>query len=443
MCWNPVFILLILTSTVLDYTISKHLHRSESQTRRRRLLLLSIATNLGILFYFKYYNFLVENLQIILETLSINATIPSHSWFLPVGISFYTFQTLSYTIDIYKRQNEPESNFLKFALYVSFFPQLVAGPIERPQNLLPQFEVKQKFKYSNISSGCKLILWGLFKKLVIADRLSLYVDQVYSNPDAYYGMPIILATVFFVFQVYCDFSGYTDMALGSARLMGYKLMDNFKGPLLSTSMTEFYRRWHISLSTWIRDYVYTPLGLYFREIPLTKRYILVFIITFVLFGFWHGANWTFIVFGLFQGIILSIETRFRKQRKYYSNNYKLFNLLGWISTIIFWTFSCLLFRSNNINDSFTLIASIFDYRDFNFWNINIAPDKVGIVELKISLFFCLILIATHFIEYKTSIIEFLNKRSYITRHLVYFLLISSVIIFGEYGSYKQFIYFQF
>ena len=230
--------------------------------------------------------------------------IPDHSWLLPVGISFYTFQTLSYTIDIYRGQQKAEKNFFLFALYVSFFPQLVAGPIERSTNLLPQFKIKHTFDYDRVRWGLSLILLGLFKKIVIADRFAIYADEIFDHPGEYTGLAAIMGTIFFTFQIYCDFSGYTDVAIGSARVLGFKLMDNFKGPYLSKSIKEFWRRCHISLSTWFRDYLYIPLGgNRAGQNKLYRNLIIVFLVT----GLWHGANWTFIVWGMFHGVFLIVE----------------------------------------------------------------------------------------------------------------------------------------
>ena len=332
MAWNPVYIILILLSTVTDFLIGKKIHQTEDQKRRRFFLGISVLINIGVLFYFKYYNFLTESIETAMQWLGLSWEIPQHSWLLPVGISFYTFQTLSYTIDIYRRKTGPEHNFIKFALYVTFFPQLVAGPIERPANLLPQFDFLHTFDYKRVSDGLKIMALGFFKKVVVADRVSLIVNEVYNNPADYWGWSVWIATFFFVFQLFCDFSGYTDIARGSAKVMGFNLIENFTGPLYSKNVTEFWRRWHISLSTWIRDYVFTPMGIAMRNLG-KYSFVLVMMITFIIFGIWHGANWTFVFFGFFQGIALIYEALSKKMRKRWRKKTNA-NLYGGILSLI-------------------------------------------------------------------------------------------------------------
>ena len=443
MCWNPVYIVLILASTILDYFVGKGMSTAISDKKRKFLLGLSLLGNLGVLFYFKYYNFLADNIQIILDLINPELQIVHHEFLLPVGISFYTFQTLSYTLDVYNKKLEAEHNFFRFALYVSFFPQLVAGPIERATKLLPQFLVKHNFDYQRTSDGLKLILWGLFKKIVVADRFAAYVDEVYNNPDAYSGMPIVMATVFFVFQIYCDFSGYSDIAIGSARVLGYDLMENFKGPLLSRNITELWRRWHISLSTWIRDYLYNPLMF---KVRYWGNYGVVFIIllTFVAVGIWHGANWTYIVFGFLHGIVLAYESVTRKFRRNLKKGMSssIYTVISVFLTFIFWSFTCLIFRANSLSDAGLLFGNIFNYQA-NFFSINIFNSRYELLELKISLIILVFMVLVHFIEYEKNIIELLQDKKIVYRWIVYIVLFLSIPLLGEYGEYKQFIYFQF
>ncbi len=266
--------------------------------------MISIIANVGVLVVFKYYNFIAINLN---ETFSLfyeGGHIPLLNILLPIGLSFHTFQAMSYTIEVYRGNHLPEKHFGIYALYVMFYPQLVAGPIERPQNILHQFHEVKKFSYENMRSGLILIAWGLFKKVVIADRLALFVNQVYGNPSEYTGLPLITATVFFAFQIFCDFSGYSDIAIGSAKCMGYDLMTNFERPYMATSIGGFWRRWHISLSTWFKDYVYIPLG---GNRTSKGRWYLNLLIVFLLSGIWHGANWTFVIWGLLHGVYLIFE----------------------------------------------------------------------------------------------------------------------------------------
>lgn len=452
MSWNPVYIVLILASTIIDYFIGGKIAKTENEGTRKKLLGVSLLSNLGILFYFKYYNFLAENIESLFELIGMTVNVPEHSWLLPVGISFYTFQTLSYTIDIYRRKQEAEPNFWNFALYVSFFPQLVAGPIERSTNLLPQFLVKHEFEYKRVTEGLKLILWGMFKKVVVADRVAVYVNEVFNHAHEHSGLVVWVAAFFFVVQVYCDFSGYTDMAIGSAKVMGFKLMDNFKGPWFSKNMTEFYRRWHISMSTWIRDYVYTPLGLATRYWG-QYAYVFVMFVTFLLFGFWHGANWTFIFFGFLQGVVLTYEAWSRKRRRRFAKkvNKTVYNLFSMILTFAFWTYSCLIFRANNMTDIWTLTQNAFAW-DANVFKPGLLDPRLGLnvmghfdslVELYVSFFVIIIVIIVHYIEYKGDVIEYIGKRPKVVRWTVYYLLIFSILFWKVFNQQDEFIYFQF
>jgi len=309
MCWKPEFIVLILISTAIDYFCGLGIAKFRKSKRvSRALLSVSMCMNLGLLFFFKYMNFFGETLTAVCRSISIPFSAPTLDLILPVGISFYTFQTMSYTIDIYRGRMKPEQNFITFALYVSFFPQLVAGPIEKAANLLPQLRQSHPFSYDNATYGLKLMAWGFFKKLVIADRLAaLLVDPVYQNTYHYYGGVFLLSSAAFALQIYCDFSGYSDIARGCAKTMGIDLMVNFKAPYLSASIREFWQRWHISLTSWFREYVYIPLGGN-RKGPWKK--VLFVTITFFLSGLWHGAGWNFVVWGLLHAVYLNADFLF-------------------------------------------------------------------------------------------------------------------------------------
>jgi alginate O-acetyltransferase complex protein AlgI len=295
MAWEPAYILLIVTSTLVDYLAGLFMGRTTSRAVRRRWLVASLTANLGLLFAFKYFNFFNASLRTGFELAGLSYSMPALNVLLPVGISFYTFQTLSYTIEVYRGNQKPERHLGYFALYVSFFPQLVAGPIERAGNLLPQLRKTRRFDYDNAVEGMRLILWGMFKKVVVADWLALFVDRVYDDPTRHPGPILALGTVAFAYQIYCDFSGYSDIAIGSARIMGIRLMTNFNRPYRAKSIPEFWQRWHISLSTWFRDYLYIPLGGNRVAVP---RWCLNLVVVFGLSGLWHGANWTFLVWGL-------------------------------------------------------------------------------------------------------------------------------------------------
>ena len=311
--WDWRFLLLILFSTVVDFHVGKAIGHTKDIKRRKLLLWTSILVNIGLLGFFKYYNFFLDNFIAAYSFFGKAPSIQTLQIILPVGISFYTFQTLSYTIDIYRKKIEPTHDFIAFAAFVSFFPQLVAGPIERASNLLPQFFRKRQFEYDKAVDGLRQILWGLFKKVVIADSCGEYADLFFNHSDQYPGSALLLGTLFFAFQIYGDFSGYSDMAIGTARLLGFDLMQNFAYPYFSRDIAEFWRRWHISLSTWFRDYVYIPLG--GSRGGVLQKIRNVFII-FLVSGFWHGANWTFIAWGALHAFYFLPLLLLNKNRKH-------------------------------------------------------------------------------------------------------------------------------
>lgn len=434
MCWNPVYISLILVSTVIDYTVGIQMEKTIDKGKRKLLLYVSLLANIGILFYFKYYNFLCENLQLVIDKFNPDWIIPEHHYLLPVGISFYTFQTLSYTIDIYQKKLQPESNFARFALYVSFFPQLVAGPIERAANLLPQLREKHFFEYNRVRSGLLLILWGMFKKVVVADRFALYVDTVYNSPTKFTGLATILASIFFSFQIYCDFSGYSDIAIGSARVLGYDLMENFKGPYFSKSIREFWQRWHISLSTWFRDYLYIPLGgNRGGKFSTYKNLLIVFLIT----GIWHGANWTFIAWGMFHGFFLIIE---RLGLKDILNKIPTIFQVAYVFIIstVGWVF----FRADNIENALVILQQMTLFSADNFFNIYALSAAVQTFEFNLALFFLMIIWGVHYLENKYNICDFIISFPKLVRWMIYTLLTLTIFNFGSVAD-VPFVYFQF
>lgn len=360
-CWKLEYLSLILLSTLIDYGAAIAIAASNRSQRRKALLLLSLASNLGILFFFKYANFFSSSLQAAFGSFNIFVDVPVYTYLLPVGISFYTFQSMSYTIDVYRGSREPERHLGLFALYVAFFPQLVAGPIERSTHLLPQFGQKVSFNSDQVQAGLRLMLLGYFKKLVIADNLAVYVDAVFNTPDQVVGWPILIAGYFFGLQIYCDFSAYTDIARGAAKIMGFDLMENFRAPYLSKSVKEFWGRWHISLSTWFRDYVYLPLGGN-RVGPL--RWTGNILLVFVLSGLWHGANWTFVCWGLVHGIWMNVERGLKRV--------SLFRVpwVGWLVTFHVVTFSWFFFRAGNMGEFVTLMRHLVDIEPHNVWRVN-------------------------------------------------------------------------
>lgn len=362
--WDYRFLSLILLSTVVDYFIALRMAGSTNARNRKLLLWGSMLFNLGMLGFFKYYNFFVDSWVSAFQNAGFTM---EHTWtlqiILPVGISFYTFQTMSYTIDVYRRQLQPTRDFISFASFVSFFPQLVAGPIERATNLLPQILQKRTFSYDRSVQGLRLILWGLFKKVVIADSLAPYVNDIFANYTEYDGGTLWLGAVYFAVQIYCDFSGYSDIAIGVSKLFGFELMSNFKFPYFSRNIGEFWRRWHISLSTWFRDYLYIPLGGSRNgKWASLKNIFIIFIVS----GFWHGANWTFIVWGLIHALLYIPSFIFNTNRKYLSYSVAESSYLPSVkeifqmgSTFFFVTLAWVFFRSDNLLDAVNYISKMF------------------------------------------------------------------------------------
>lgn len=360
--WDWRFLSLILFSTIVDFFVGLRLYKEQKQTKRKILLLTSLIVNLGFLGFFKYYNFFIENFVAAFSFLGFEIKNNSLNIILPVGISFYTFQTLSYSIDVYKRKIKPTKDFVAFSAFVSFFPQLVAGPIERAKNLLPQFYQKRTFDYPQAVDGMRQILWGLFKKIVIADNCAVYANQIFNNSALMNGSTLILGALFFTFQIYGDFSGYSDIAIGTARLFGFKLMQNFNFPYFSRDIAEFWRRWHISLSTWFRDYLYIPLGgsLGNNWLKIRNTFII-----FIVSGFWHGANWTFIVWGAlnaFYFLPLLLTNKNRKNIETVAKGKPLPSLKEFLSMLLTFgltVFAWIFFRAQNIEHAFSYISEIF------------------------------------------------------------------------------------
>lgn len=359
--WKLEYIFLIVASTLISYFTAILMARSGRQAHRTALLVISLVSNLGILFAFKYFNFVSDSLRVVFSQFNSAYDVPLLEVLLPVGISFYTFQALGYSIDVYRGKLEPERHLGRFALFVSFFPQLVAGPIERATNLLPQFYKKFNFDEARVSSGLSLMLWGMFKKVVIADRLGLYVNAVYNNPSDWEGWPVFMATFFFAFQIYCDFSGYTDIAIGAARVMGFDLMENFRRPYFARTPSEFWRRWHISLSSWFRDYLYIPLGGSRVRVP---RWYLNLLIVFLVSGLWHGAAWTFAVWGGLHGLYMVADVSTRGLRARLAQQLGLNQrptaqaLVGVIITFNLVTLAWIFFRANSVADAFLLLNNL-------------------------------------------------------------------------------------
>ena len=438
--WDWRFLSLILFSTVVDFCVGLALAKQKKKSRRKMLLLVSILVNLGFLGFFKYYNFFVDNFVSAFSILGAEFSTTTLSIILPVGISFYTFQTLSYTIDAYREKLEPTKDFLAFAAFVSFFPQLVAGPIERATRLLPQFYVEREFSYERAVDGLRQILWGLFKKIVIADNAAVVANQIFNNSADYSGSTLVIGAIFFAFQIYGDFSGYSDIAIGTARLFGFNLMRNFAFPYFSRDIAEFWRRWHISLSTWFRDYVYIPLGGSRGGIWMQIRN--TFII-FVVSGFWHGANWTFIVWGALNAIYflpLMLRGRNRQNLEIVAEGKILPSVreIGQMAatfglTVLAWIF----FRAESITHALSYLGEIFSRSLFTvpkFFGMKHALLTAGLIAI-------------------FSIIEWLGREGrYAIEDLgsrwkrpvrwgFYYLILVVIYIFA--GEQQEFIYFQF
>jgi D-alanyl-lipoteichoic acid acyltransferase DltB (MBOAT superfamily) len=443
--WDWRFLSLILFSTIVDYSVGRGLLKQENLTKRKILLWISIFVNLGFLGFFKYYNFFLDNFITAFSFFGAEIKANSLNIILPVGISFYTFQTLSYSIDVYRRKLQPTKDFIAFSAFVSFFPQLVAGPIERATHLLPQFYKKRTFDYSKAVDGMRQILWGLFKKIVIADKCAEFANEIFNNSADMNGSTLVLGAIFFTFQIYGDFSGYSDIAIGTSRLFGFDLMQNFNFPYFSRDIAEFWRRWHISLSTWFRDYLYIPLG---GSRGGTWMKVRNTFIIFIVSGFWHGANWTFIVWGALNAIYFlpllllnknRTNTNTAAQGKYLPNFKELFQIgMTFSLTVFAWIF----FRAENVGHALNYIIGIFSGENF----FNIIPKSWGGHLISDFVFLLLSIVLLTIIEWfgrdQQYGIGFLSKIKFRTiRWSIYLSLILYIITFA--GGSQDFIYFQF
>lgn len=438
--WDWRFISLILFSTIIDYLVGWKLKSEENQAKRKTLLWVSILLNLGFLGFFKYHNFFIEQFITAFTLFGTELRASSLNIILPVGISFYTFQTMSYTIDVYRRKLEPTKDFIAFSAFVSFFPQLVAGPIERATNLLPQFYKKRVFDYSKAVDGMRQILWGLFKKIVIADNCAEFANLIFNNSDDYSGSTLVLGALFFTFQIYGDFSGYSDIAIGTSRLFGFKLEQNFAFPYFSRDIAEFWRRWHISLSTWFRDYLYIPFG--GSRGGKWMRVRNTFVI-FIVSGFWHGANWTFIVWGAlnavyFLPLLLTENNRSNldvvaKGKNLPSSKELSLMLLTFGLSVFSWIF----FRANDMQHAIEYISEIFSLSFFTIPELRDSGQALKTVILVI----IFILIEWKGREGQYAIENLGLKWKRPLRQIMYYSIIVALFWFGR--NDQQFIYFQF
>jgi len=432
--WDWRFLSLIIFSTIVDYLIGQRLRNEYKQSKRKALLWTSIIVNLGFLGFFKYYNFFLENFVDAFSLFGMQINANSLNIILPVGISFYTFQTLSYTIDVYRKKLEPTKDFMAFSAFVCFFPQLVAGPIERATNLLPQFHRKRTFEYHKAVDGMRQILWGLFKKVVIADNCADYANQIFNNSADMNGSTLVLGAIFFTFQIYGDFSGYSDIAIGTSRLFGFDLKQNFATPYFSRDIAEFWRRWHKSLSTWFRDYLYIPLG---GSRGGTWMKVRNTFIIFLVSGFWHGANWTFIIWGALNAIYflpLLLTNNNRKNLGVIAEGKllpSLRELFAMLTTFTLTVFAWIFFRAENLTHAFSYVKGIFSYSIFE------MPSQRPKDLFFLLIFFISIEWLGRGYEYEIQNVN-LNKKLNFCFYLTLIL-----IIFVYHGKNQTFIYFQF
>ncbi|WP_114782701.1 MBOAT family O-acyltransferase [Botryobacter ruber] len=454
MFWRAEYILLLIISTLVDYGCSRMMGRysNNDQHKRKPWLWLSLVSNLGILFSFKYFGFFGMAANDLAVLFGIDYAVPALELLLPMGISFYTFQTMSYSIDVYYGRIQPEKHLGRFALFVTFFPQLVAGPIERAGNLLSQLRERHEFNYQQLSDGLKLMAWGFFKKLVIADRLAVVVNQAYNEPAEYSGLGLAVATIFFSFQIYCDFSGYSDIAIGAAQVMGINLMQNFRRPFFARSVREFWSRWHISLSTWFRDYVYIPLG--GNRVVKWRWYYNLFL-TFVISGLWHGANWTFLIWGALHGfyLLFAIQTEPQRNKLVYllkvDKQPKLYTILQIGTTFALVSLAFLFFRANTVTDAWYILNKMVVNAPQELAGLmrqSIAIQKVILFDSYLKFFYMLLMIGllltVEKIQSVISIRAYLREKPLVVRWSLSYLLILVILFLGAFET-NEFIYFQF
>ncbi len=452
MAFVPIYILILVVTIVVDYFAGLLIERTRGAALRWRYLITSIVVTCGVLFVFKYFNFFGTNVNWIADQFNLDFAVDPLALILPIGLSFHTFQSLSYVIEVYRGNQKAERHFGIYSLYVMFYPQLVAGPIERPQNLLHQLREKHHFEYQRVADGLKLMAWGLFKKVVIADRLAVVVNTVYADPTAHSGAALLLASVFFAFQIYCDFSGYSDMAIGAAQVMGIRLMENFRRPFASRSVSELWTRWHISLSSWFRDYVYIPLG---GNRVGRGRFAVNIMATFLLSGLWHGANWTFVIWGGLNGLFIVAGNATRRLRDAMAAAVGFRELssvrraLQVVTVFSLFVLSFIVFRAATIGDAWYIVTHLFhdigSWDELDYWRRTLSYRSIGLDdgELRIALFAIVALELVQAVQNRGSIRARLGRRHWALRWTLYLLLIWVILAYGMYTEVQPFIYFQF
>lgn len=444
MAWRPELIVLIVFSTLINYLFSRQIYTRKNLKKKKRLLIACLLINFGLLFVFKYLAFATNTFNYLFGLVGIPYEMRQFDIILPMGISFYTFQASAYTIDVYRGEIKPERNFFRFSLFISFFPQLVAGPIERTKNLLPQFYKNHRFELQRVYYGTQIMLYGFFKKVVIADRAAVAVNAVYNSVGDYKGLYLVAATVLFAFQIYCDFSGYSDIAKGAAKVLGFDLMDNFRSPYLSGSIKEFWKRWHISLSTWFMDYVYIPLGGNRRGF---LRNLLNLFITFLVSGLWHGANWTFACWGALHGVYMVIGRLLGNIGGRRDKNSVPVRIIKTLVTFALVCFGWIFFRANTVSDAFYVAGNLF--ADIENWAslqylFNVATGMgLNIFELGIVIFMILALVLMELISGRKQVFDYFRERPFIINVAFMAFLACCIITTGVFYDAGEFIYFQF
>ena len=440
MAFIPIYILILFVTILIDYVAGIYIEKVEG-SKKKALLVVSIVSTCVVLFIFKYFGFFTSSFEGLAGLFGWPVPHYVVKIILPIGLSFHTFQSLSYVIEVYRGKQRAERDFIVYATYVMFFPQLVAGPIERPQNLLHQFREWHEFDYANITSGLKRMAWGFFKKLVVADRLALYVNDVYAAPRGHNGLQLTIATFFFAYQIYCDFSGYSDIAIGAAQVLGFRLMENFRTPYYSLSISEFWHRWHISLSTWFKDYLYIPLG---GSRVSKSRHIANLLITFGISGLWHGANWTYVWWGLLNGSYLVMGSLTKGWRD------RLFGAIGLhersfirkaimlLSTFILTCFAWIIFRAHSMGDAVYVATHLFSGWDFG----DIKTPQFLLRQMPVALASILALEVGQLLAQRKTPFSLLGKMPVPAKWAAYAAFVLLVVMFGVYQN-RQFIYFQF
>lgn len=449
MSWNAKYALLLLTSTAITYISGLLLaaiqpKRHRQVVGRKIVVAASFLSNLSILFFFKYFDFAIENINAVLAAFHVELLHPQFDILLPVGISFYTFQALSYTMDVYRGEVAAEKNPLKYALFVSFFPQLVAGPIERSKNLLKQINEEHRFSYERMCDGLMLMVWGYFMKLVIADRIAIFVDNAYSTKVLYDGRYLLLASILFAFQIYCDFAGYSTIAIGAAKVLGFDLMENFDCPYFSETVAEFWRRWHISLSSWFRDYLYIPLG--GNRKGKFRKYLNTMIV-FLVSGLWHGANWTYVIWGGLNGIYQVIGSALQPVKQWEMRR-KIWKIPKILVTFVLVDFTWIFFRADSLQQAGSVIDRIFHMNDpkllANGMLFDLGLNKQNFVVIGVAL--CILLLAD-LVKYNgVKMREVILNRNIVVRWGMILVAVAVILTFGIWGSGYEatnFIYFQF